>query len=201
MSNPTLEVRRTLIGNLHLDESAYPDTHKRLVARAIQIARDHPDEYSRHRVQVQLGETHVVSPSCAGADRRVELIYYFVSRDLCRTLVITPQYRPISSQTARGCRPASSGRFEGRRGLGRDDVGGRRACSEEEHPPLINDDGQRGRFLWLSNRADQRLHRIDEFLEDRSDSTQLLARLVRKRGILCHWIRVAPAANGFVSPV
>ena len=63
------------------------------------------------------------------------------------------------------------------------------------------DDGKCGRYLWLSQRADQCLHRIDEFLEDRSDSAQLLARLVRERGIFCPWIRVAPAAEGFVSPV
>ena len=63
------------------------------------------------------------------------------------------------------------------------------------------DDGKRGRYLGLSQRADQCLHRIDEFLEDRSDSAQLLARLVRERGIFCPWIRVAPAAEGFVSPV
>src|SRR4051812_36341666 len=62
VSNSNLDVRRTLIGNLNLDESAYPDSHKRLVARAIQIARDHPDEYIRHRVQIQLGETHVMHP-------------------------------------------------------------------------------------------------------------------------------------------
>ena len=61
--------------------------------------------------------------------------------------------------------------------------------------------GQRARYLWLSQHADQFLHRIDEFLKDRSDSAQLLARLVRERGIFRLRIRVAPAAEGFVPPV
>lgn len=64
-----------------------------------------------------------------------------------------------------------------------------------------SDDGQCGRYLWLSKHAGQCLHRVDEFLEDRSDPSQLLARLVRQRGIFCPWIIVAPAAEGFVSPV
>jgi hypothetical protein len=56
VSNPNLDVRRNLIASLDLDESAYPDTHKHLVARALQIAREHPDDYIRHRVEIQLGE-------------------------------------------------------------------------------------------------------------------------------------------------
>lgn len=59
---PDLDVRRVLIASLDLDESAYPDTHKHLVARTIRIAREHPDDYIRHRVQLQLGETRVAYP-------------------------------------------------------------------------------------------------------------------------------------------
>jgi hypothetical protein len=56
VSNTNLDVRRALIPSLDLDENAYPDIYKHLVARAIQIAREHPDDYVRHRVAVQLGE-------------------------------------------------------------------------------------------------------------------------------------------------
>jgi hypothetical protein len=59
VSNSDLDLRRVLIASLDLDETAYPDTHKHLVARAIRIAREHPDDYIRHRVQFQLDETSV----------------------------------------------------------------------------------------------------------------------------------------------
>ena len=39
------------------DPQAYPESHRALVAQAIDIARRHEDEYIRHRVEVQLGDT------------------------------------------------------------------------------------------------------------------------------------------------
>jgi hypothetical protein len=62
VANPNLDVRRNVIASLELDESAYPDTHKHLVSRAIQIAREHPDQYIRDRVEIQLGEVKGALP-------------------------------------------------------------------------------------------------------------------------------------------
>ena len=58
--NENLDLRRNLIPSLNLDVEAYPDSHKPLVARALAIAREHPDDYIRHRLQVELGESHVL---------------------------------------------------------------------------------------------------------------------------------------------
>jgi len=62
VSNESLDLRRNLIPSLNLDLGAYPDSHKPLVVRAINIARNHPDDYIRHRLQVQLGEAHLLKP-------------------------------------------------------------------------------------------------------------------------------------------
>jgi hypothetical protein len=56
VSNPNPDVRRLLMPSLCLDERAYPDTHKDLVARAIQIGREHPDDEVRQGVEVHLHE-------------------------------------------------------------------------------------------------------------------------------------------------
>jgi hypothetical protein len=61
VSNPDLDVRRALIGKLNLDESAYPDSHKSLVPRAIQIAQEHSDDYIRECMQFHFGETILLS--------------------------------------------------------------------------------------------------------------------------------------------
>jgi hypothetical protein len=60
--NQNLDLRRSLIGSLNLDAGMYPDSHKPLVARAIDIARKHPDDYIRRRLQFQLGEKHLIPP-------------------------------------------------------------------------------------------------------------------------------------------
>lgn len=52
--NPNVDVRRSLIASLRLDESAYPPSHRPLVATAITIARTHEDEYIRHRAEMKL---------------------------------------------------------------------------------------------------------------------------------------------------
>jgi len=51
-----VDVRRSIIPSLDLDPRNYPEGHRVLVMQAIQIARNHSDEYIRHRVEVQLGD-------------------------------------------------------------------------------------------------------------------------------------------------
>jgi hypothetical protein len=60
VSNTNLSVRRSILGHLTLDEQVYPDSHKSLVPRAIQIARAIPDEYIQQRLRYQLGESNVI---------------------------------------------------------------------------------------------------------------------------------------------
>jgi hypothetical protein len=57
VQNSSVDVRRSIIPSLGLDPQAYPESHRALVAQAIEIARRHEDEYIRHRVEVQLGDT------------------------------------------------------------------------------------------------------------------------------------------------
>ena len=53
--NEDLEVRRRIIPMLSLKPEDYSEELRPLIARAIEIARRHPDEYIRHRVEKQLG--------------------------------------------------------------------------------------------------------------------------------------------------
>lgn len=62
ISNEDVTVRRQIIPALNLDEASYPDALKPLVQRAIDLARSHPDEYIRHRVEVQLGNERLLRP-------------------------------------------------------------------------------------------------------------------------------------------
>lgn len=58
VDNSDIEVRRRIIPMLRLrpeEHSLYPEELRVLVPRAVEIARSHPDEYIRHRVEVQLG--------------------------------------------------------------------------------------------------------------------------------------------------
>lgn len=48
-------VRQRIIPMLSLDESDYSYDASALIAEAIYIARNHPDDYIRHRVEIQLG--------------------------------------------------------------------------------------------------------------------------------------------------
>ena len=56
MTNSDLHLMRSIIGKLDLDPRAYPESHRPLVARAIDLGRRHPDEYIRRRVELQLGD-------------------------------------------------------------------------------------------------------------------------------------------------
>jgi hypothetical protein len=55
VDNPDLNVRRRIIPMLRLEPDAYPEELRPLLPVAIRVARSHPDEYIRHRVEVQLG--------------------------------------------------------------------------------------------------------------------------------------------------
>ncbi|NRQ37403.1 hypothetical protein HII36_37045 [Nonomuraea sp. NN258] len=52
--NEHLDVRRSIIPDLPLRRSAYPPELHDLVDAAVSIARSHPDEYIRHRVEHQV---------------------------------------------------------------------------------------------------------------------------------------------------
>ena len=60
--NTDLNVRRSIIPQLKLDETAYPPELRTLVKEAIEIGRAHADEYIRHRTAVQLGTEHLYRP-------------------------------------------------------------------------------------------------------------------------------------------
>jgi|SRR5579871_1413898 len=45
VTNENVNVRRSIIPSLKLDQAAYPDDLKPLVTKAIEIARSHPDKY------------------------------------------------------------------------------------------------------------------------------------------------------------
>jgi len=53
-SNEDLDVRRCILPGLTLKPALYPDDLKDLVVTTVRIARAHPDEYIRHRVEHQV---------------------------------------------------------------------------------------------------------------------------------------------------
>ncbi|GLZ09184.1 hypothetical protein Acsp03_66500 [Actinomadura sp. NBRC 104412] len=54
VNNEHLDVRRCILPGLPLWRSAYPPELHHLVDTAVAIARSHPDEYIRHRVEAQV---------------------------------------------------------------------------------------------------------------------------------------------------
>ncbi|MFJ6081779.1 hypothetical protein ACIQI8_10270 [Streptomyces sp. NPDC092369] len=54
ISNEDLDVRRCILPLLSLTPASYPADLHDLVAEAVHIARTHPDEYLRHRVEIQV---------------------------------------------------------------------------------------------------------------------------------------------------
>jgi hypothetical protein len=54
ISNEHLDVRRCILPGLGLNPAEYPAESRELVAQAVRIARAHPDEYIRHRVEHQV---------------------------------------------------------------------------------------------------------------------------------------------------
>lgn len=53
--NENLDVRRRIIPGLDLNPNHYPTTLHDLIPKVITIARNHTDEYIRHRIEMQLG--------------------------------------------------------------------------------------------------------------------------------------------------
>lgn len=49
-----LDMRRCILPSLPLDPQMYPDTMHDLVTEAVRIARTSPDDYLRHRVEIQV---------------------------------------------------------------------------------------------------------------------------------------------------
>jgi len=56
VANEDLDVRRCVLPGLTLDPAHYPADLHPLVAEAVRIARTHPDEYLRHRVELQVAD-------------------------------------------------------------------------------------------------------------------------------------------------
>jgi hypothetical protein len=54
VANEDLDVRRCILPGLTLNPADYPDQLRDLVETAVTIARTHPDEYIRHRVEHQV---------------------------------------------------------------------------------------------------------------------------------------------------
>jgi hypothetical protein len=54
VANEDLDVRRCVLPGLTLNPANYPAEFRELVAEAVRIARAHPDEYIRHRVEHQV---------------------------------------------------------------------------------------------------------------------------------------------------
>ena len=54
VGNEDLNVRCCILPGLRLDPTSYPSELRALVDTAVAIARSHPDEYIRHRVEVQV---------------------------------------------------------------------------------------------------------------------------------------------------
>lgn len=55
VQNSDLAVRQRIVPLLRLDPSLYPPSDQPLIDQAIEVARFHPDEYIRHRIEIQLG--------------------------------------------------------------------------------------------------------------------------------------------------
>ena len=55
VANDDVSVRRCILPALSLDPTKYPPDLRPLVPQAVAIARSHPDEYIRHRIEIQLG--------------------------------------------------------------------------------------------------------------------------------------------------
>ena len=62
VTTESVDVQRSIIPRLSLDPSAYPESHKSYVPQVVEIARNHTDDYIRHRVEVQLGNEKLLRP-------------------------------------------------------------------------------------------------------------------------------------------
>lgn len=54
VENEDLDVRRSVISRLSLKPSNYPEAYRPLISTALHLARTHPDESIRRRVELRL---------------------------------------------------------------------------------------------------------------------------------------------------
>lgn len=108
VSNPSVDVRRSIIPSLSLDPSKYPESHRLLVTRAIEVARGSEDEYILHRVEVQLGKVNLLAP----LPHREKGVGIFASEpEVYRGPIDSPDPVPTADQLrAEGRGPAGQGR-------------------------------------------------------------------------------------------
>jgi hypothetical protein len=57
IENEHLDVRRSLIPLLSFNPADYPEAYEPLIQVALHLARTHPDEYIRHRVEIQVRQS------------------------------------------------------------------------------------------------------------------------------------------------
>ncbi len=55
VNNEDVDVRRSILPMLHMTPESYSEPFRKLVKEAVRIARAHPDNYIRHRIEIQLG--------------------------------------------------------------------------------------------------------------------------------------------------
>jgi hypothetical protein len=62
VANEDTQVRRCIIPSLDTDSSVYSPDVRMLLTDAISIARNHADDYIRHRIEVQMGNETLLQP-------------------------------------------------------------------------------------------------------------------------------------------
>lgn len=62
IENADIDLRRALISHMALDQLAPTVTTQELIDKVVKIARTHPDQYIRSRLDVQLGRAHSQYP-------------------------------------------------------------------------------------------------------------------------------------------
>ena len=61
VTNEDVDVRRAIVPHLRFEKAEdYAEELRPLIPQAIAIARTHPDDYIRHRIEVQLGNSHLL---------------------------------------------------------------------------------------------------------------------------------------------
>ena len=62
VNNKNINVRRCIIPHLQLEAWLYPQELHSLIPTAINIGLSHSDEYIRHRIAIQLGDSSFYMP-------------------------------------------------------------------------------------------------------------------------------------------
>ena len=61
VANDDINVRRSIIAKMNLDAANYPEELRSLIPLSIDIARNHPDDHIRQRIELKLGNGGVFS--------------------------------------------------------------------------------------------------------------------------------------------